>query len=224
MKSINDIVSEAYKKVTEIGEYDVEEGNKPINLEEKISNIPEKMYEHLISGGKGCCFVFSVALMKLMQEEGIETWMIGTPEGTGTRASVLYKDQEEFFVANPVEDIEYFTEKKLNKEERRKLYNETSAKMKKDDSTQHDDSRIPLQEFADRYGDVCVIGNFSKEKDTTLMKGIKDKDDIVIAKPKDYKISSADLAKLSIKEKMSMEDMRDSSSIIMELLNKCLER
>lgn len=37
--------------------------------------------------------------------------------------------------------------------------------MRKKDGTEHDDSRIPWQEFTDKYGDVRGIGNFSKDED-----------------------------------------------------------
>ena len=125
------------------------------------------MYEHINNGGKGCCFVFSAYMMKCLYDNGIEASMISTPEGNGIRASILYRDEEELYVANPVNDIEYFTEHKIPSYLRNSFYEDTILITK--DNKKLDSSRILVKDFADMYGKIKEIGSF-KDDDSLKIK------------------------------------------------------
>ena len=166
------IVSRLYRKVVEIGEYDVKEGNKPINKAcaegVTMGNMPAEMahyYEH--ESKKGCCFVFSTVVMKYLHDLGIKTWLITTPEGNGQRASFMYVDDNgEPVVANPVADVEYFKEHGINTPEERAKFYETdrfSARFRVR-GDRHDYSRIPLYKFEEMYGPISMYGDFYSEK------------------------------------------------------------
>ncbi len=163
MKNIKQIVSDAFLEITTKGEIDIKEGNKPIDMNDKVSDIPNKMYEHVNNGGKGCCFVFASYMLKCLYDNDVEASMITTPEGNGIRASVLYEDAGEKYVANPVNDIEYFTEHEIPSAWRNMHYVGTTL-ITRNNKT-FDSSRIPLQDFANMYGDVKEIGSFTDETD-----------------------------------------------------------
>ena len=65
--------------------------------------------------------------LEILSKYNINAYMVTSIEGNGIRASVLYEDNGEMFIANPVEDIEYFTEKKIRPEDRYKYF-ENSVK------------------------------------------------------------------------------------------------
>lgn len=162
-KNIKQIIGDAFLDVTLKGEFDIKEGNKPIDMDDKALDIPNKMYEHVNNGGKGCCFVFASYMLKCLYDNDVEASMITTSEGNDIRASVLYEDNGEKYVANPVNDIEYFTEHKTPSAWRRNYYVGTTL-ITMDNKTL-DSSRIPLQEFANMYGDVKEIGSFTDNED-----------------------------------------------------------
>lgn len=147
-----EIIERAYNEIVAKGILDVVEGNRPIDVNDQLSEIPNKMYKHINKGGKGCCFVFSAYLMKLLHEQGIASAMVMTVEDTETRASVMYQDGEEFYIANPVADIEMFTQKEVPAVWRNFTMSSPENKYK--------NSRIPLQEFANEFGQVSYLGDF----------------------------------------------------------------
>ncbi len=162
MKTVKEIVNEAYLKVTLSGKFDIKEGNKPIiNAKEKklkMVEVPDYMASLIDKDNIGCCFVFSSELIKLMHDNGLESFMVFTLEGTGIRASVLYADDnKDYVIANPVEDIEYFTNNKIKKEDRLKLYDGTKLNGE-------DKARIPVQEFANKFGKIWVFSDFYDDK------------------------------------------------------------
>ena len=161
-KDVKRIVSDAFLEITSKGVYDVKEDNKPIDLSDKVKDIPNKMYNHVNIGGKGCCFVFSAYMLKCLYDNDVEASMVVTPEEKGIRASVMYKDDDEMYVANPVNDIEYFTEHNIPNSRRNRFYVGTTLVTR--NNTTFDSSRIPLQDFANMYGDVTEIGSFTDQE------------------------------------------------------------
>lgn len=172
-----EIIERAYNEIVAKGIFDIKEGNEPINMNDKLSEIPAKMYQHINKGGKGCCFVFSAYLMKVLHDQGIASAMVMSVEGTGTRASVIYQDNGEFYIANPVADIEMFTKKDIPSVLRNFTINSPENKYK--------NSRIPLQEFANEFGQVSYLADFYSEEKckTTLAEAMEQTR--VIAEP-DY--------------------------------------
>ncbi len=164
MNKIEKIVELAFREITEKGYFDIEKGNAPIPgvWNNEMSNIPEVMTKYVNDSGYGCCFVFSAYMIALLNNYGINSYMVATREGTGTRASVMYQDNGEFYVANPVEDIEYFTNNGIKPEDRKKYYQGDSATMVVD-GVSHNDSRFTLNEFSKRYGTMWVIGSMNKD-------------------------------------------------------------
>ena len=172
-----EIIERAYNEIVAKGIFDIEEGNKPIEVNDQLRYIPEKMYKHINKGGKGCCFVFSAYLMKLLHEQGIASAMVTTTEVTDTRASVLYQDSGQFYVANPVADIEMFTKKDVPSVLRNFIINSQENKYK--------NSRIPLQEFANEFGQVSYLGDFFSEEKGKITLGQAMEQTTIIATP-DY--------------------------------------
>lgn len=161
-KDVKRIVSAAFLEITSKGVYDVKEGNRPIDLADIVKDIPNKMYNYVNNGGKGCCFVFSAYMLKCLYDNNVEASMIATPEEKGIRASVMYKDSDEMYVANPVNDIEYFTEHNIPSAWRNRFYVGTTLVTRH--NTTFDSSKIPLQDFANMYGDVTEIGSFTEDE------------------------------------------------------------
>ena len=61
-------------------------------------------------------------MLKILEKYGINAYMVTFIEGNGIMASVLYEDSGEIFIANPVKDIEYCTEKQIKPEDRHQYY------------------------------------------------------------------------------------------------------
>ena len=167
MSKVSEVVDRAFREITLKGYFDKVEGNKPIGaiMKEPMSSIPSAMTQHVNAGGKGCCFVFSAYMMNILNNEGINNYMIGTIEDGDIRASVMYEDNGEFFIANPVEDIERFTEIGVKPEDRANFYDGDSATMIVGGES-HNDSRYTLEEFEKKYGTIWVIGSMDKESAT----------------------------------------------------------
>ena len=166
---IKQIVELAFREITKKGYFDIEKGNAPIPgvWNAAMSTIPNAMTDYVNDCGYGCCFVFSAYMMAILNRYGINSYMIGTKEDTGTRASVMYEDNGVFYVANPVEDIEYFTKHNIKPEDRDSYYDDNSATMNID-GNKHNDSRYTLDEFCKKYGTIWVIGSMSDKSQETL--------------------------------------------------------
>lgn len=166
---VKKIVELAFREITRKGYFDIEKGNAPIPgvWNEAMSKVPNAMTDYVNECGYGCCFVFSAYMMAVLNKYGINSYMIGTVEDTGTRASVMYEDNGEFYIANPVEDIEYFTEHNIKPEDRCDFYDGDSATMIID-GTKHNDSRYTLDEFCEKYGTMWVIGSMNNNSQDTL--------------------------------------------------------
>lgn len=167
--NIKRIVELAFREITKKGYFDIEKGNAPIPgiWNEAMSKIPNAMTDYVNECGYGCCFVFSAYMIEILNKYGINSYMIGTVEDTGTRASVMYEDNGEFYFANPVEDIEYFTEHNIKPEDRADFYDGDSATMTID-GNKHNDSRYTLDEFCKKYGTMWVIGSMNNNSQDTL--------------------------------------------------------
>ena len=169
MANTKQIVDIAYREIVEKGYYDEIKGNAPIPglMQDSMSSIPKSMTDYINECGYGCCFVFSAYMMDILNKYNINCYMIGTVEDSATRASVMYEDNGVFYIANPVEDIEYFTKHKIKSEDRADYYVGNSATMIID-GIEHNDSRFTIEDFYKKYGKIWIIGSMNKEAITTL--------------------------------------------------------
>lgn len=173
MTEVEKKVNKAFRKITEIGYFDVVKGNEPIVpvLNKSMDEIPTIMTEQVNGSSKayGCCFVFSACMIEMLKNDGVNAHMVASVEGEGIRASVIYQDGNEFYIANPVEHIEYFTAENIAPEDRKNYYVADTCKLKSwNDDLNH--SRFTLDEFVEKYGKVWLFGY--PEKSTTLNKAM----------------------------------------------------
>ena len=167
MNNIESIINKAYREITEKGIFDVVKGNEPIP---KIANkemniIPSELTKYVDECNYGCCFVFSSYMINILNKYNINSYLIATKEDTGIRASVLYEDNGRWFVANPVEDIEYFTSNNIPFDKRSNYYIADTANMVIDNNI-HNDSRYTLEEFQEKYGKVWLVGSMNNNTKT----------------------------------------------------------
>lgn len=189
-----DVINTAYLETVMLGEFDVAEGNKPIHNDMSVCEIPDFMYNHVIHGGKGCCFVFSSYLMKLLRDNGIDSYMITTSEGNGIRSSILYENNGTLFVANPVEDIEFFTENNMDIETRQLYYPDKDATFVSD-SKEENHCEYTLKEFSERFGTVRLFPLFNGNSQTL---GSAMRERVEIAVPGEFWCESLDDIKNSL--------------------------
>lgn len=165
------IVKNAYQEIICKGILDVVKGNKFINkiLNEKMASVPSLANEYINNKGKGCCFIFAAYMINILKDAGITCYMVATNENIGLRAAVLYNINGKWFVANPVDDIEYFTENKIIGNDRLKYYVKDTNIFTE---TGKDKSRYSLEEYVSTYGSILMIGHMYNTNDTTLRKAL----------------------------------------------------
>lgn len=173
MTDVEKKVNKVFRQITEIGYFDEVKGNEPIYpvLDELMINIPTIMTDYVNESQKvyGCCLVFSAYMIEKLKEEGVNAHMVASVEGDAIRASVIYQDGADFYIANPVEHIEYFTAENIAPEDRKNYYVADTCKLKSwSDDLNH--SRFTLDEFVEKYGKVWLFGY--PEKSTTLNKAM----------------------------------------------------
>ena len=190
MTNVSKIINLAFREITEKGFFDEKKGNEPIPkaINKSMSDVPDIMTEYVNNCGYGCCFVFSAYMLKILEEYGVNAYMVTSIEGTGLRASVLYEDNGEMYIANPVEDIEYFTENGVKPEERHNYYIGDTCTMVID-GIEHNDSRYTIEDFSKKYGQLWVLGKMGKESDLTLSESMSKRKDNCIAPPEEANIS-----------------------------------
>ena len=215
ISSVEEIVNSAFKKITQIGILDKEMGNKPINesIENNtlMSDIPNKMTEFIEkNNGLGCCFIFSAYIMKILNEHDINNFMIITTEKDledkdkmDSRASVMYEDNGQFYIANPAEDIEYFTQHEIKKEDRVKYYEEDKTTTSIN-GERHNAARYTINEFyekcylspttknefKDEEKNVWLLGSMSKDSTKTLSEAMGEVEVIMSSKEKTPKVKN----------------------------------
>jgi len=196
MKKIETIINAAFREITEKGYFDIEKGNKPIPevFNKEMSIIPDAMTDYVNSCGYGCCFVFSAYMLKILEKYNINAYMVTSIEGNGIRASVLYEDNGELFIANPVEDIEYFTEEQIKPEDRHKYYIGDTCTMVIN-GQKHNDSRYSVEDFCKKYGQLWVLGKMNSQESMTLAQAMKERLNNCIAPPKESNINIKSLIK-----------------------------
>lgn len=156
-------VVETFKEVTSKVNFDINAGQN-VDVTMPLSEFVPSIVKHIDNGDVGCCLHSSIYLCKLLNDGGIYSEIVLTPEPTllpngetrtDLRASVLYLDNGKFYVANPVEDAEIFTEKGIERAERKSYYEEDSCKLTipKEGIVSEDASRISLEDYVNRYGD-----------------------------------------------------------------------
>lgn len=157
------MVNDAYRTITRLGYFDAIDGNKVIDMNDSIRDIPNKMFGYLCNNAKGCCFVFAAAMMNLLEENGIENYMVLTPEGNGFRSSVLYIINNNIYVANPVEDIEYFTKNNIEKDKRFNYYQDRTTGFIINGNIDHNAAYFTLEDFSKKYGLVHMLPSFNQD-------------------------------------------------------------
>lgn len=178
------VINAAFREITEKGFFDIEKGNEPIPavFNEEMSKIPSLMTDYVNSCGYGCCFVFTAYMLKILAKYNINAYMVTSVEGNGIRASVLYEDDGEMFIANPVEDIEYFTKYRIKPEDRHKYYIDDTCTIVINEQ-QHNDSRYTIKEFSEKYGQLWVLGKMDSEGTITLSQAMSNRLNNCIAPP-----------------------------------------
>jgi len=175
-------ILKCYKDTTSMVNFDIHAGAN-ISALMPIGELAKTVEKNIQNGGVGCCIHSSLILAKKLKEEGIsssfiytaEPYEFGGKEVMGTRVSVLYYDDEakEYFVANPVEDVELFTMLGLDSSLRYDKYNsDGTVRLPKSimgTIVSEDASRIPVADFIERYGNgeayvsYDVMGNEDKQ-------------------------------------------------------------
>ncbi len=169
---------ECYKDTTAMVNFDIRAGRN-IDALMPIGELASTVENDIAKGGIGCCIHSSLILAKKLKENGISSSFIYTAEPyelngesfMGTRVSVLYydKDAKEYFVANPVEDVELFSKLGLDSSLRYSRYNQDGTvripKSIMGTIVSDDASRIPVSDFIERYGDGEAYVSYSIMED-----------------------------------------------------------
>ena len=178
------IVNLAFREITEKGFFDIEKGNLPIPAiaDKEMSCIPGEMTNYIKDCGYGCCFVFSAYVLNILEKYGINAYMVTSLENGGMRASILYEDDGVFYIANPVEDIEFFTENNISTSDRCDYYLGDTCTMVIN-GEKHNDSRFTIDEFSRKYGQLWVLGKMSSNESISLNQAMRKRLDNCIAPP-----------------------------------------
>ena len=99
--------------------------------------------------------------------------MVLTPEGNGFRSSVLYIINNNIYVANPVEDIEYFTKNNIEKDKRFNYYQDRTTGFIINGNIDHNAAYFTLEDFSKKYGLVHMLPSFNQ--DITLKEALESK-------------------------------------------------
>ena len=156
-------IIESYKKVVFDSGFDINAGQK-LDFSKTMKETIEDTVKYLQEGNKGCCFHASLYLIYMFHNNGIKSELVVTaeptvlPDGTtrtDNRASVMYNYDGKVYIANPIEDIEYFEENGISKEERNKFYDYDSTILKANKNKVHssDACFIEYNDYIKRYGD-----------------------------------------------------------------------
>lgn len=110
------VIERIFKQVTTGMQYDISFANAQQRIlasnQTKAKDIPLLMSNSLKEEKRGCCLNFSLAMIHLLHEEGIEAYLAASPEvnpATGERthmhASVYYVQNGVKFFADPVSTV-----------------------------------------------------------------------------------------------------------------------
>ena len=172
-----EIIERAFNDIVARGCWNEEKCDEAVNEKDLLRDIPEKMYKHINRGGEGESIVFAAYLMKLLHDQGISSAMVNVCPCSESVAAVMYQDGEEFYIANPSTLIERFTKKQVIPELRNFILYSPENKYK--------NSRIPLQEFANEYGQVSYLGDFFSSDKGNITLDEAEKQRRIVATP-DY--------------------------------------
>lgn len=166
---VEKIVNLAYREIIFKCDYHLIKGNIPIKTvcHTPMSEIPKIITEYVNEYKCGSSFVFATYLMNILNSYNIDNHMIVTIKDNGLMASVLYQMDNEYFIASPTEDIEFFTENKINKEKRIEYYIDDTATFKNKEDI-HNHANYKMEEFSKKYGGVWYVGSMKKEDNDTL--------------------------------------------------------
>ena len=105
------MIKKQYEKVVTGNVYDLERANDHTcslaNSGIKAKDMPEEEAKFVKENHAGCCLHYSMYLIELLHNAGVECYFTITPEEDGTNhCSVLYKgDNGEKYIADPVADV-----------------------------------------------------------------------------------------------------------------------
>ena len=140
-----DIIVNAYNKTTKGMVYDLPFAASNMGLFNKpAKEVPKMFYDFVMREKKGCCIYFAMAMIHLLNEEGIDAYLVSTPEGNGQKASVGYKLDGVMYVADPVETVK---------------------------GTKGDFVKIPLEEFASQFAWTNVYDPYGETSDRFFLAG-----------------------------------------------------
>ena len=166
---IQRVVDVAYREIVKKGHYNLQKGNViiPLVWNSQMSTIPNRMFDFINEKGFGSSFVFSAYLIHILNQYGISAQMIASEKDNGLRVSVLYEIDGKEYIANPGEDIEYFTKKGISPDSRDSYYIGDTTVMNKDGVISNAAS-YTIEEYSEKFGDVWVIGSMSMDSQETL--------------------------------------------------------
>ena len=177
-KSIQQIVSDAYKEITVIGNYSSDECIS--EEDDKFINFPDKSYKHVKNGGKGDSFIFSCYLLKVLRENGVDARLLSSNNGTENKYVVLYRDDDEseksgYYIIDPCTLIRYYEEKGIPVGKRRmnKFIEGSTGAVKLDDKRVVDFSRIDAYEYIRESQTVKALGSYMDNENITVNEVIK---------------------------------------------------
>ena len=159
------LLNELYKSVTKKIGYNPN-SRVYIDVTKSLKEILDDVVLFIESGNKCSDMHACIYLMKILRGRFIASQLILTGEGENRRASLLVNDGFKWIVMNPIEDIEFFEDKKIPSEIREKFYNvDGSFRGQKQGVCTKDASNILLEDFMERYGNGRVInlGTFYRE-------------------------------------------------------------
>ena len=160
-------VNYAFRKVTSTGII-YNTNNNIIDNSITLGNIPDIMYEYIEKNKYGDSFAFASYMMKILNDNNVDNYMIISNKDNRLNASVLYEEFGELFVANPTEDIKYFTKNKIKTSDRYDFYiPKTSILL--DGDTQKNNAEISFKEFYKENGTILALPQFKDEYNIELI-------------------------------------------------------
>lgn len=103
-------IENIYQKVITGNIYDFEVASahncKMYQQQTRAKDLPEIEARFISENHKGCCLHYGMALIHLLHEAGYRVYLTVTPEEDGgNHCSVLYFIGDEYYIADPVEDV-----------------------------------------------------------------------------------------------------------------------
>lgn len=165
------LLNSCFRMITCKLRYD-ENGISNIDMSKTVKEVIESTIDYA-ENGNGCSSLqAAICLSRKLYTCFSPSEVILTMERNNMRASVLTHDGFKWIVMNPIEDIEFFEDKKILPEIRDKFYNVAGEfRGTKQGIVTKDASAIPLADFIERYGNgkAWTIGYICSKKYADLI-------------------------------------------------------